>query len=116
MLKALRNASVAALVAFSVAPSIATAHTYMFYDQYGHKHYTSSARYAEERNNRTYYQRHNTYVRDCGRSGTKGAVIGGIGGALVGQAIGHNTTGTVLGAGAGALAGHAIGKSNCERR
>jgi hypothetical protein len=35
----------------------------------------------------------------------KGAAIGAIGGALAGQAIGHNTAGTLIGAASGALVG-----------
>ncbi len=42
--------------------------------------------------------------------GTKtGALIGAVGGALLGQAIGRNTTGTLLGAGLGALIGGVSG-------
>lgn len=50
------------------------------------------------------------------RNANNGTVIGGIGGALVGQAIGHNTAGTVIGAGAGAVAGHEIAKSRAKRK
>ena len=50
----------------------------------------------------------------------KGAAIGAIGGALVGQAIGHNTAGTLIGAAGGALvgavAGNAVDQSNQEKR
>ena len=50
----------------------------------------------------------------------KGAAIGAIGGALAGQAIGHNTAGTLIGAAGGALvgavAGNAIDQSNQEKR
>ncbi|RJG45938.1 MULTISPECIES: glycine zipper 2TM domain-containing protein [unclassified Mesorhizobium] len=42
------------------------------------------------------------------RAGT-GALIGGAGGALVGQAIGGNTRSTVAGAAGGALLGAAVG-------
>ncbi len=46
----------------------------------------------------------------------KGAAIGAIGGALVGQAIGRNTAGTLIGAAGGALvgavAGNAVDQSN----
>lgn len=44
------------------------------------------------------------------RAGT-GALIGGAGGALVGQAIGRDTKSTLIGAGAGALLGAAVGSS-----
>lgn len=49
------------------------------------------------------------------RNANNGTIIGGVGGALVGQAIGHNTTGTLIGAGAGAIAGHEIAKSRAKR-
>ena len=41
----------------------------------------------------------------------KGAVLGAIGGALAGQAIGHNTAGTLLGAAGGALVGAIAGNA-----
>jgi outer membrane lipoprotein SlyB len=41
----------------------------------------------------------------------KGAAIGAIGGALAGQAIGHNTAGTLIGAAVGALAGAVAGNA-----
>lgn len=50
----------------------------------------------------------------------KGAAIGAIGGALAGQAIGHNTAGTLIGAAGGALvgavAGNAIDQSQAQER
>ncbi len=50
----------------------------------------------------------------------KGAAIGAVGGALVGQAIGRNTAGTLIGAAGGALvgavAGNAVDQSNQEKR
>jgi len=50
----------------------------------------------------------------------KGAAIGAIGGALAGQAIGHNTAGTLIGAAGGALvgavAGNAVDQANQEKR
>jgi hypothetical protein len=50
------------------------------------------------------------------RNANNGTIIGGVGGALVGQAIGHNTAGTLIGAGAGAVAGHEIAKSRAKRK
>ena len=43
-----------------------------------------------------------SYASD-GYNTQKGAVIGAVGGALAGQAIGHNTTGTLMAAAGGAL-------------
>ncbi|MDB5431677.1 MAG: hypothetical protein JWP35_2793 [Caulobacter sp.] len=49
---------------------------------------------------------------------TKGAIIGTVGGALIGNALsgGNRTAGTLLGAGAGAYTGHQIGKHNSRCR
>jgi hypothetical protein len=41
----------------------------------------------------------------------KGAAIGGAAGALMGQAIGHNTAGTLIGAASGMLLGAVIGNA-----
>lgn len=41
----------------------------------------------------------------------RGAAIGGAAGALIGQAIGHNTTGTLVGAASGMLVGAIIGNA-----
>ena len=48
------------------------------------------------------------------RRGANGAIIGAIGGGVVGNAAsgGNRVPGTLLGAGVGALAGHAIGKNS----
>ena len=53
----------------------------------------------------------------CAETGAeKGALLGAGGGALVGQAIGHNTTSTVVGAALGGIAGAAIGDSQDNKR
>lgn len=49
------------------------------------------------------------------RAGT-GALIGGAGGALVGQAIGRDTKSTVIGAASGALLGAAVGTVTTPQR
>ncbi|MCG7508180.1 YMGG-like glycine zipper-containing protein [Mesorhizobium retamae] len=49
------------------------------------------------------------------RAGT-GALVGGAGGALVGQAIGRDTKSTLIGAGAGALLGAAVGSATTPDR
>ncbi|QPC91598.1 YMGG-like glycine zipper-containing protein [Mesorhizobium sp. INR15] len=49
------------------------------------------------------------------RAGT-GALIGGAGGALVGQAIGGNTESTLIGAAGGALLGAAVGSATTPDR
>lgn len=45
-----------------------------------------------------------------------GSLFGAGAGALLGQAIGHNTTGTLIGAGAGALTGYIIGNEADKSR
>ena len=49
------------------------------------------------------------------RAGT-GALVGGAGGALVGQAIGGNTKSTVIGAASGALLGAVVGSATTPKR
>jgi hypothetical protein len=46
----------------------------------------------------------------------KGAALGAMGGALAGQAIGHNTTGTLIGLAGGALAGAIAGNAVDQTR
>jgi hypothetical protein len=43
-----------------------------------------------------------------------GTVLGGVGGALIGNAITHNTTGAVLGGVSGAVVGNQIARVNCD--
>jgi hypothetical protein len=56
----------------------------------------------------------------CDTAGKSGTLIGAGGGALAGQAIGHNTTGTLIGAGVGAIGGYIVGnemdKSNTQKQ
>jgi hypothetical protein len=49
------------------------------------------------------------------RAGT-GALLGGAGGALVGQAIGGNTKSTVIGAASGALLGAVVGSATTPQQ
>jgi uncharacterized protein YcfJ len=49
------------------------------------------------------------------RNANNGTIIGAAGGALLGQAIGHNTGGTLIGAGVGAVAGHEVAKHRARR-
>jgi hypothetical protein len=43
-----------------------------------------------------------------------GTVLGGVGGALIGQAFSHNTTGTLLGGVGGAVVGNQIARTSCD--
>jgi outer membrane lipoprotein SlyB len=49
------------------------------------------------------------------RAGT-GALVGGAGGALIGQAIGRDTKSTVIGAASGALLGAVVGSSTTPKQ
>jgi len=67
-------------------------------------------RYRDERVYRGEYHR---YRQDCSRSsGTTGTIAGGVGGALVGNALGGGTLGTLAGAGGGALLGRHLDKKH----
>jgi uncharacterized protein YcfJ len=62
---------------------------------------------------RVYKGQHHRHHYRCKRSsGTTGAVIGGVGGALIGNALGGGTVGTIVGAGGGALLGRHLDKKH----
>jgi hypothetical protein len=79
-------------------PEVADAH----YTGYRHHH----RRHYAHTNNSCDARRHRRRVN--------GAIIGSIGGAVVGNSLarGNRTGGTLLGAGVGALAGNEIGKNS----
>ena len=61
--------------------------------------------------NHVYHGRNRSYRYHCKRSsGTTGLVAGGVGGALIGNALGGGTLGTLAGAGGGALLGRHLDK------
>jgi uncharacterized protein YcfJ len=63
----------------------------------------------------TYRGRDGHYHYRCKRSkGTTGTIAGGVGGALVGNALGGGTIGTLAGAGGGALLGRHLDKKHDE--
>jgi len=92
------------LGAFATAASLAMTPSFADAHQRKYKHYHST------RAERCYTARKN--------SAATGAVIGTIGGALIGNSLsnGNRTPGTLLGAGAGAYVGHQIGKKNARCR
>lgn len=93
MRKLLANVTLAACILGLAAPEAANAR-----HRYHHGRYASSSHLASCRNAER-------------RRGNTGAVIGGVGGALAGRAIGHGSLGgTLIGAGVGAVAGHQIAK------
>ena len=57
-----------------------------------------------------------TNRKDEKGSGTAGTVVGGVGGAVAGNVIGHSTTSTVLGGVGGAVAGNLIGKKLTRKK
>ncbi len=75
-------------------------------------------RYRERRlsyNDRVYRGSDGRYY--CKRSnGTTGLVLGGVGGGLIGNALGGGTLGTLLGAGGGALLGKSLDQNNDRRQ
>lgn len=92
MRKFIAKAAVVTAALALVAPDMAAARPH-HYSRYSSSRHEQSCRNAER------------------RRGNNGAVIGGIGGALAGNALGHGKIGgTLLGAGVGAVAGHAIAK------
>jgi len=53
------------------------------------------------------------------KKATNGAVIGALGGGVLGNVVagnGNKTGGTLIGAGVGAVAGHEIAKSNAKKK
>ena len=68
---------------------------------------------TEAGNTQTYYEGKITGIelidmKTNRNDNTKNTLLGAVGGALLGNLIGKNSTGTVIGAGAGALAGNAL--------
>ena len=88
---------------------------------YADRYYRSDPRYREYRlsaNDRVYRGQDGRYY--CRRSdGTTGLIVGGVGGALVGNVIdgGHNrAAGTLIGGALGALLGKTIDQNNSDIR
>ena len=73
----------------------------------------SAPAFAQHSNHRNYRGSDAQYP--CKKSsGTTGTVAGGVGGALVGHALGGGTLGTLAGAGGGALLGRHLDKKHDE--
>lgn len=51
----------------------------------------------------------------CSSRKLTGTIVGGVGGALIGDAVTHGAAGPILGGLGGALVGREIGKSGCRR-
>jgi uncharacterized protein YcfJ len=52
----------------------------------------------------------------CQSRKTTGTLLGGLGGALVGNSVSHGGGGAVIGGLGGAVVGHEIGKAGCNNR
>ena len=74
---------------------------------------TAQARHHHDR----YYQGRSEYREPCsGGNGAVGTVAGGVGGALIGNAVGGGTLGTIGGAIGGGLLGRTLDKNNTRHR
>jgi uncharacterized protein YcfJ len=56
------------------------------------------------------------FTGGCESDAQTGTAVGALGGAAVGQAVGHDTKSTAIGAGAGALGGYILGKQSDNRK
>ena len=87
----------ASLLTVAGAPAIASAQSY-----HHSRHHTYHRSYASARHEQSCESARR-------RRANNGTVIGGLGGALVGHAVGgHGIGGTLIGGGLGAVAGHSI--------
>lgn len=82
-----------------------------YYDRFGHRRGSRYYRGENVYRGRNYYYRH----RCSGGNGAVGTVAGGVGGAVIGNALG-GTAGTVLGGVGGALLGRHLDKENTRDR
>lgn len=72
---------------------------------------------ARTHRHHTYQGRGGTYRHRCGGgNGAVGTIGGGVGGALIGNALGGGTLGTVAGGVGGALVGRHFDKKNTRHR
>jgi hypothetical protein len=95
----LMMAALAALMSGSIMPAPALAQDSYYDHDRGHHHYNDH------------------YRRKCGGgNGAVGTVAGGVGGALIGNAVGGGTAGTVIGGVGGALLGRHLDKKNTRSR
>jgi outer membrane lipoprotein SlyB len=97
------NFALAALIALTAAPTIMPA--------------AASAQGYHRSSHRTYHGRGGNYRRRCGGgNGAVGTIAGGVGGALIGNAIGGGTLGTIAGGVGGGLLGRHLDKKNTRSR
>ena len=112
-----------AVLGSAQAPALAQHHDYRWQGDRNNgwnpsDHYRSGGHYRERRmtrNDRVYRGGDGRYY--CRRSdGTTGLVLGAIGGAAIGNAIGGSTLSTLLGAGGGAALGSSIDRGQVRCR
>lgn len=107
--KTVTAAALATIAALGTVPVQAHDHDHGYHrgwDHHGWDH--------DDGDRRGYYY----HDHRCRNDGTGGAIIGGVAGGLLGNAVagrGDKTLGTVLGAGGGALAGNAIARNGSHR-
>ncbi len=93
----------ASLVGIAGAPQLASAHSYHHYRHHGY-HNSHNGNYASARHEQSCESARR-------RRANTGTVIGGLGGALAGNALSHGggkLGGTLIGGGVGAVVGHTI--------
>ena len=77
----------------------------------------ADAQSSRHHSSRTYHGRDSNYRRRCGGgNGAVGTVAGGVGGALLGNAVGGGTLGTIAGGVGGGLLGRHLDKQNTRSR
>jgi hypothetical protein len=117
--------ALAALIAVSTmapAPAMADQPRYdSGYDRNDGGYAQSGSRYAQndrryDRHDRRHYRGRSRDNRCDGGNGAVGTVGGGVGGALLGNAVGGGTLGTVAGGVGGALLGRHLDKKNTKSR
>ena len=113
--KTVAAAVLTTIAVFATAPVQAHDHDRGWH---GHHDYYHDRGWHDHRDYDRGWHDHHGYDRRCRNDGTGGAIIGGVAGGLLGNAIaghGDKTLGTVLGAGGGALAGNAIARNGTHR-
>ncbi len=95
--------ALAALTVMIAAPTMVPSTTYAE----GYRHY----------HDRTYHGRNTYYRHRCGGgNGAVGTIAGGVGGALIGSALGGGTVGTIAGGVGGGLLGRHLDKQHTRHR
>jgi hypothetical protein len=107
-----------ALVATIATPvAMPTAVSARDHRDYNDRSYNDQGYQAHGHRDRTYRARGGHYRHRCsGGNGAVGTVAGGVGGALIGNALGGGTLGTIAGGVGGGLLGRHLDKQNSRHR